>query len=334
MTENNGKENGLRAKWGNEVFDDGVANYPACFALYGRRFVTPGEFSFIVNVLAYQYDSRLPYPSQETIAHNMGITVRQIGKWIESLEEKGFVEIYYRYNSKGERTSNEYSFKPLLDKCLEESRKEKAINEQGITKKKKKNKKKSTTCITGTDSEKTATCTSGTGSIPTSGTGSTPTSGTGTPRPQVQSNKVSEESKFEESKLNNVCVEEQHFLKLIESREDLNTHTDQLMILFKKLSKRKNFNPDVFLETLEIINLDVYDMNYLKAALNNNLKKGFVKDLAIKPKQPQSVRKEILPDWFNEDTKKRGQKKESKPKYTEEELAAKQKEIADLLANI
>lgn len=73
----------------------------------------------------------------------------------------------------------------------------------------------------------------------------------------VGTNKESEEGKFKEGNFNNVCIEEQRVLELIESREDLNTHTHQLMILFTKLSKRKNFNHDVFLQTLEIINLDV-----------------------------------------------------------------------------
>ncbi|MFP5109692.1 helix-turn-helix domain-containing protein [Neobacillus sp. C211] len=151
MAENNEYKNGeqgLIAKWGNEVFDDGVMNAPMCITNYGYRFVTGGEFSFIMCLMGYKYDNRNPFPSQETIAKKMGVHVKQIERWVDSLfNKKGLINIYERHLPDGTRTSNEYDFSPLLEKCLEVSRKENAEKEPEVTKTKrersKKNKEKS-----------------------------------------------------------------------------------------------------------------------------------------------------------------------------------------------
>lgn len=138
MTENYGKENGLIAKWGNEVFDDGVMNAPQCIARYGYRFLNGGELSFVMCLMSYKYDNRNPFPSQEQLAKDMGVGSTQIERWIDGLfNKKGLINIYERRLPDGTRTSNEYDFSPLLEKCLEESQKEKEKTEPKIKKTKR-----------------------------------------------------------------------------------------------------------------------------------------------------------------------------------------------------
>src|SRR5699024_10413761 len=114
-------ENKLQFKWGNELFDDDITNIPQCFARFGRQFMSARQVSFVIGFITYQYGQDSPYPSQKTIADNMGVGTRQIRKWITSLEEKDLIEISFRYSDSGKRTSNEYSFKKLTDKCLKHS---------------------------------------------------------------------------------------------------------------------------------------------------------------------------------------------------------------------
>jgi hypothetical protein len=132
----------LITKWGNEVFDDGVMNAPQCIARYGNRFLSGGELSFIMCLMSYKYDNRNPFPSQEQIAKDMGVQLRQVERWVSSLfNNKGLINIYERYLENGVRTSNEYDFAPLLEKCLEESRKEKAKNQPKVKKTKRERSK-------------------------------------------------------------------------------------------------------------------------------------------------------------------------------------------------
>lgn len=320
MSNKDNKENGLVVKWGYDLFDDGITNLPQCVARYGRRFVTPGEFSFIVNVFSYQYGSDLPYPSQDLIAYNMGITVRQIGKWIASLEQKELIEIYYRYDEKGNRTSNEYSFKPLLDKCLAESKKEKAEKEKRVTKKKAKKK---TNCTRGTDSEKITTCTSSTTSTCTTGTDSSGPEVQVVPRPQVQTNKEFEErNKNKEVLKESVCSEEQQIIALLESRSDVDSHTHkQLTLLLNAVKKKDNFQYFIFRDTLEKVDFDIQNIGYFKRALTNNLKEGSVWP-SPKKRTGTIIRKERVPKWLDEkENEEATVSKQSQPiQYTEEKI--------------
>lgn len=136
------EKNGLVTKWGNEIFDDGVMNAPQCVARFGNRFLSGGEMSFIMCLMSYKYDNRNPFPSQEQIAKDMGVQLRQVERWVSSLfNKKGLINIYERFLDNGVRTSNEYDFQPLLEKCLAESRKERAKTEPKVKKNKRERSK-------------------------------------------------------------------------------------------------------------------------------------------------------------------------------------------------
>jgi hypothetical protein len=89
--------------------------------------------------------------------------------------------------------------------------------------------------------------------------------------------------------LNKVCVEEDRILELIRSREDLYTHTHKLISILNKKKKHTSFKYDVFLKTLQIIDVDIKGISYLETALMNNLKKGFVNDFSDQPVKEKKV---------------------------------------------
>ena len=101
---------------------------------YGGKFLKATHFELICCIISYQYGADAPFPTQRTIAENMGISVRRVRTLLSELEEEGHAEVIWRFNEKGIQTSNEYSFKPLLDKCLAYS--------QSLRKEKEKNIKK------------------------------------------------------------------------------------------------------------------------------------------------------------------------------------------------
>lgn len=99
----------------------------------------------------------------------------------------------------------------------------------------------------------------------------------------------------------NVCREDaaqnDDLLALIESRDDLKTHTHKIISLFNIFSKEKTFKLDVFMKTLEIINVDIKGISYLENALTNNLKKGFVN--TYDKKQPVNKKEDKMPKSFS-----------------------------------
>jgi len=68
-----------------------------------------------------------------------------------------------------------------------------------------------------------------------------------------------------------------------------------LINLLKKVKHKENFSYDIFFKTLQIIDFDIYDMSYFKSALNQNLKKGYVRPFNIQ----KQTRVEKTPDWFD-----------------------------------
>lgn len=342
MSENSrGKEN-LIAKWGNEVFDDGVMNIPSCVSLYGMKFLNGGEFAFVMNIFSYKYSSGNPFPARETIAENMGKNIRQVDRWISSLEEKGLMEVYHRYKD-GKRTSSEYEFSGLLQKCLAESKKKRAEKEKGIKRVKKKKKsaenpdikgKKLTVHFVQEEENKLPVQNVQLGHakmyrkvMPKC---------TSRSCQNVQGNKVMFKKEIlNKGIINNVCVpiyEIQSFINK-NDRSDLKKHTQKIYNLYLKLKKKKYFKMNVFINTLDIIDLDIKNFSYLENAMINNIKKGFVKKYDVqeqtesKPSYKpngENQRVEQLPKWMKE-------KKEEKPQQDDDDFEEQKRQLEERL---
>lgn len=310
MAENRKEENALLQKWGEGLFNDGITNIPECVARFGIRFITAGELAFVLNVLSYRYTSDMPFPKQETLAKNMGVSVRQVRKYQKGLEDKGMIEVYERYNHEG-RTSNVYDFTPLANLCLELSRSLKNENEKIVKMVKKRDKKEVPEQIV--PIPKVEVVPEQFVPIPPEleVPGPPELEVQGPPELEVPRNKESEERSLRK-KENKVCVipeEEKRIIDLISTREDLKTHTKGIIKILNAKKKNKSFKYDVFEKTLEIIDLDIKPFKYLETALMNNLKKGYVEDYKTPPQIEQkdpalfpygSKQVMPLPKWYKD----------------------------------
>jgi DNA-binding MarR family transcriptional regulator len=314
--ESNIQQNGLIAKWGNEVFDDGVMNAPMCITKYGYRFMTGGEYAFVMTLMSYKYTHNNPYPSQQTIADDMGVHVSQIERWVRSLfEKKGLIDVYERKLEDGTRTSNEYSFEPLLNKCLAESKKEKAKTEPKVSKTKRTRNKKEETAIEilpakCRDGEKPSEIypIQNVGMDTIQNVGMDTIQNVGMDTIQNVGLKKEREERYLRKEKKNVCLpcpEEKRILELTHNREDLKTHTKEIIKILNAKKKNKTFKYDVFEKTLEIIDVDIKGINYLTTALMNNLRKGSVEEFNA-PNQRDSEKfpfghKQVMPvpNWYD-----------------------------------
>jgi hypothetical protein len=131
--------------------------------------------------------------------------------------------------------------------------------------------------------------------------------------------------------LNSMCSEETEILSLLKSRSDINKHIHkQLIDLLNAVKKKDTFQYSIFVDTLDLIDFDIQDLNYFKRALTNNFKKGYVRTATDKA-PTGSIRKEVLPDWFDED-----EYKTVKPAAQQNEVdpGQKKQELEDMLKRL
>ncbi|MGG1571643.1 hypothetical protein [Fictibacillus sp. NRS-1165] len=133
--------------WGNPILDEGFTNIPNLILLnYTRVGLSHAEWGLLTIMMSFKHGSDDIFPSQETLArifyadkYHPDKSERALRKLISSIEDKGLIEAGYRYKN-GKRTSNYYSFAPLIEACLKFTEK-KDKPENGVVIKKKKKKK-------------------------------------------------------------------------------------------------------------------------------------------------------------------------------------------------
>lgn len=110
----------LEVIWGHRLLDEGFTSIPNIVVRNYRKLgIEHGEWGFICTLLTYKHDHRDPYPSQETIASHMQVSVRQIKKWSESLVSKNLLLVGQRRHVKNRQFGSAvYNFKPLIQAAL------------------------------------------------------------------------------------------------------------------------------------------------------------------------------------------------------------------------
>ncbi|GMA59480.1 DnaA-like protein [Alicyclobacillus sacchari] len=97
--------------WGSEVVENGFVQVPKVLIRFRRKLnIEHGEMSFLTAILSYKFGTSDPFPSRETLAAFMDVSLRQIDKWSASLRKKRFLLVY----SDGTRTK--YSIQPLIER--------------------------------------------------------------------------------------------------------------------------------------------------------------------------------------------------------------------------
>lgn len=102
-----------------------------------------------------------------------------------------------------------------------------------------------------------------------------------------------------------VCPEESEVISLIDSRTDINEHTHgQIINLLQAIKNKENFRYSIFKETLNLVDFAMYDFNYFKRSICNNLEKGFVRPAGTQGQSKGqakkfSARTEVVPSHLD-----------------------------------
>ncbi len=111
------EESKVDFRWGIPALDSGFTTIPN-FVIrhYAELGVTPTEFAFVMHLASYKFDSPKGQasPALQTIAGQMGKSIRQTQYIRASLERKGFLQVSMR-----EGRTSVYDFQKLALACLE-----------------------------------------------------------------------------------------------------------------------------------------------------------------------------------------------------------------------
>lgn len=113
-------------RWGSPAIEAGFTLIPSTLLKYQHRLgLEPVELVVLLQIIQYWWKDDLPWPSQKTIAENMGRSVSTVHKIIAKLKERGLIDVHERYNSthKGQ-TASAYSFDGLREKVEELAKEE------------------------------------------------------------------------------------------------------------------------------------------------------------------------------------------------------------------
>lgn len=108
----------LATRWGEHscFFREGWVGVPVSFLCrYGSpkmpaSGLTASEAMFVLQLMAFKWDNRDPFPSYHTLAERMGITDKQVRRYAQSIEKKGLLERTARIGS-----SNNFDLSKLFN---------------------------------------------------------------------------------------------------------------------------------------------------------------------------------------------------------------------------
>ena len=122
----------LGQRWGGHeslfAKPEGWVGVPVAFLrLYGSLKpyqLTVAEAMFVVQVMAYKWSAKAPFPSYGTIAKRMGVSTKMVQRYARQLEEKGYLRRLARIG-----TSNAFDLQPLFDALAAATVNEKSVEE-------------------------------------------------------------------------------------------------------------------------------------------------------------------------------------------------------------
>lgn len=111
--------NGASAdKWGAKVIALGFCILPSLLLRAQRRLrLSPTQLAVLIQLADFWWDAgRKPFPKKADLAQRLGLSERQVQRYIAELEEAGFVKRIERRASHRGKISNEYDLQGLVDK--------------------------------------------------------------------------------------------------------------------------------------------------------------------------------------------------------------------------
>ena len=105
-------------KWGKAVMKLGFCIVPSILLRAQRRLgLNPTQLAVLMQLCDYWWEhARKPYPSKETIGERLGLSARQVQRYMADLEAAGLLTRNERYAKNGSRLSNEYDLSGLVEK--------------------------------------------------------------------------------------------------------------------------------------------------------------------------------------------------------------------------
>lgn len=103
-------------KWGKQVIDLGFCIIPSLiFRAQARLGLNPTQLAVLLQLADYWWDEqRHPYPSKKTLGERLGLSPRQVQRYIAELEAAGLVKRLDRFSAHKGRLSNQYDLSGLV----------------------------------------------------------------------------------------------------------------------------------------------------------------------------------------------------------------------------
>lgn len=108
-------------KWGKPVMDLGFCIVPSLILRAQRRLqVNPTQLAVLMHLADYWWDvNRKPFPSKKTLGDRLGLSARQVQRYIADLEKMGLVKRVERRAAHRGKLSNAYDLSGLVKRLKE-----------------------------------------------------------------------------------------------------------------------------------------------------------------------------------------------------------------------
>jgi hypothetical protein len=105
-------------KFGVPVMKHGYTMLPnLLLQAQARLEIGHAEFNVLVQLFFHWWDAdKEPHPAKETIARRMGLSPRQVQRYLTNLEVAGLIRRIERFSGRKAQTSNGYDLTPLVRK--------------------------------------------------------------------------------------------------------------------------------------------------------------------------------------------------------------------------
>ncbi len=108
-------------KWGRAVMGLGFCIVPSLLLRAQQRLkLSPTQLAVLMHLADYWWDvNRKPYPSKKTLGERLGLSPRQVQRYIADLEAAGLVQRVERTARHRGKLSNEYDLSGLVKRLKE-----------------------------------------------------------------------------------------------------------------------------------------------------------------------------------------------------------------------
>ncbi|QMG39618.1 helix-turn-helix domain-containing protein [Citrobacter freundii] len=108
-------------KWGKDVMQVGFCIIPSLLLRCQQRLgLNPTQLAVLLQLADFWWEaSRKPYPSKQTLSDRLGLSTRQIQRYMAELEQAGLLTRNIRSADNNGKLSNEYDLSGLVKKLKE-----------------------------------------------------------------------------------------------------------------------------------------------------------------------------------------------------------------------